>query len=411
LNAINSQWWLVLAASLVLAAEKPAHSRYSLAVNSTILVLAALSGPAAVFLAPLFFIRAIIERQYLYVIYSGVLASGAVVLAMGQLGGQGRPLDFPLDIFAISSLFQIFINNICIYCSDQIFSAAVAVNSLPLACLIVVVLSAIMLALSKHVSTQGRWMISSALMLLVFPFFGALGKEYMLTGFLFNGRYFFVPTTLLIGSILFVNAGIAKKTSYIFLLMFFLNGLIAAIYIPISGETDGLRWRHDVSALAFNEDDIVYFSYPVCAFSPNNENGKQEAVLTFLGLTDGKLILAAPKFRSSRKNNLVFVYRAKITDDKRGKWELFDNGWKETNFFLFGTEKFGLCYGGDQPVNVDWVQDSKGRLVIDVVRLGDLADYIYLVGYGETFATMLAHKSYIQFFGKDILATPLIINQ
>ncbi len=78
LNSINSQFWLALAAAFVLAAPNKPVDAYQHIINAVTLVLAGLSGAVAMFLTPLFLLRALIERRTVWLSYALPLPCNSV---------------------------------------------------------------------------------------------------------------------------------------------------------------------------------------------------------------------------------------------------------------------------------------------------------------------------------------------
>ncbi len=128
LNPINSQVWLALAAAYILAAPKEGFTAQRHVLNGATLLLAGLSGVVAAFLAPLFVLRGLWERQWVWLFYSLPVAVGGIILVLAGTG-HGRVLSFPLDLFAIRSFFHIILDNVCLPCAYGLTQQPAIVSS------------------------------------------------------------------------------------------------------------------------------------------------------------------------------------------------------------------------------------------------------------------------------------------
>jgi hypothetical protein len=402
LNSINSQFWLVLGAAYILASPIKKFTLSCHVANLVTLTFAALAGVVSSFLAPLFFLRFILERRWIWLTYSGVVAIGAVLLVLTH-GGKEHALAFPVTVFAVSSFFQLLLNNLCMPCAVRLFSHTGIISSTLFASLSLMTVGAVVVVIFSRTSNTGRWFLLASLLLLLLSFLGMLGKELVFSNPPhFNSRYFFAPAALFFGALLFVKHDRTHRLFSLILGIFFLNGAYFLTRDTVVGQNDGAHWTDSSVAFYAQRSSAIYFSYPFCGFSPTLADRKSKAP-NLAAVTQTDVVFDAPGLKALSHSS-VYIYRAQRNSPRT--WQRLDKAWHNSNLFLVGTEEYGQCYGGDYPSPATWVRLDENRLVINRARLGDLADNMFLFGYGENFAAMLANKTFLIFSGDAVLDYP-----
>lgn len=396
LNPINSPFWLALSSAIILASNGDSQSKLRITTNLITLLLAGISSPIAAFLSPLFVLRAAISKQFIWLFYSGLASSGGLIIFFSK-SGEARPLSFPLEIFATEGIIQIISNNLCLPCSSKILTLArnhpeLLIYGLPL----IMVAYGLNFWLSKQ---QGRWLVAASFTLLSLSFAGMLGKNQIIESEpLMNSRYFFAPSALFFSAFLFHTR---KFIPYSLLAILLLNGLRAAITLPVVGERDGLFWRENATSLSRSETDIMYFAYRFCAFSPTKKEGLLGSSAS-IHINQKEIALFHKKPKNNPDN--IYLFRSKKFDDNG--WQSFSETWEKSGFFV-GVERLTLCYGGPLPKSV-----AETKLMgswtyrIPLEDLGNTKGYQYLVGFGENVGAMLARGDYSRFDGDAPFSNP-----
>ena len=392
LNSINGQFWLMIAAALVLAAPTRPAGLHRHALDAAVVALAGLSGPGAAFLAPLFGLRAIIERHGIWAIYAALASSGAVLVLLGD--GASRALSFPPDLFGLAAGFQLVANNVCIGCALRSFPYAAAhqpwfVLALPL-------LAGLYTWSWRRSDASGRWMLTASATLLVLSFASMLGKELIaqLPAFA-NSRYFFAPAALLFGAL---AAGRRARAPVALGIMAIVgaNGIVFALFHPVVGIGDGHAWIESVEAHRRGETDIVFFNRPFCGFTPDPPMRTDGIALHGDG---AELALTLP--RTVERGTQVFVLRQTIGHET---WQTGAPAWRDAGLFLYGTPEYGRCFGGDFPRPFRAVRSDEPTLLLDRHALGPMTGHRFLIGHGERFAAMLARGDYVIVDGTELAA-------
>lgn len=395
LNAINGQFWLALAAAYVLASPGGEFPPRRHVANGFTLLMAGLSGPVSAFLAPLFVLRGIIERRWVWCIYALPVALGGVMAVAGQSSG-GRALSFPLDVFAYASLFHVFLNNLCVSCAVALFPKFAGFAEY-FGIALVLVVAAFIWAWWKANST-GRWLIFAASVLLVLSFVGMLGKEQFLHGDAISGaRYFFASAALFFSALLCFREP-ARRVPLLLLALLSINALQFTIRYPVLGEHDGKDWAAGVEAYRKAVTDVIYFNPPMCGFAPDAPDAATSQPRFLVSSASDLIFVAGSGERPLPQN--VYLYRTRL--DQPVNWQRFNGEWNDTGLFLFGLSHLGRCYGGDQPAPVPGVRVSDGKLVFSRADVGSPDGYLFLLGHGESFGAMLARNNYFLFFGDDL---------
>lgn len=397
LNAINSQFWLALAASYVLASPAGTFSLNRHSANGVALLMAGLSGPVSAFLAPLFVLRGLIERRWVWLAYALPVSIGALIVLAGPSAGA-RDLSFPVDVFAFASFFHVVANNLCVVCALSFFPYADGLRHYYWLALLLVL--GIYGWVFLRANQAGRWLILASFALLVLSFVGMFGKElFFQAGTFSNSRYFFAPAALFFAALLSGQGLLRQGVARWALVLLAVNGVLFAMRYPAVGERDGTSWQKSVDAYLSHETDVVYFSSPFCGFVPELA-GTASFAPDFITVSAFDLLFKLPDHATRHAQN-IYLYRAR--QSRPHVWQRHDGvGWRDSGMFLFGTHRFGQCQGGDRPDPVRWARIANGKLHVNRAELGHLDGHTFLLGYGENFGAMLARRSFIQFNGDDL---------
>lgn len=396
LNPINSQVWLALIAALVLASPLQQLSFKQHLFNGAILVLASLSGVVAAFLTPLFVLRAFLERRWAWLVYAALVSIGALLL-ISNGNHAGRSLDFPLELFAVRSFFQLILNNLCLSCSDWIFQQPQLLNAdfFALASLLVLIFIYVLLWIQTHAT--GRWLLIASLVLLILSFAGALGKEQLAKlPPIYSARYFFAPACLIFMSALFVTGvrdNFFIKAILVSVFGFLLiNSLMANNTLNVVGKLDGKTWKQSVAAFEHGESELIYFNQPFCGFDPQITKPYTEPSYQ-IKHANQQIQIQIPDLNTIKQPQIYF-YR--VADQHPSIFQVYHTTWQGTGLFFYGTPQYGQCYGGidAQPAQGIQLQGSD-TLLLDKTMLDNTQNYRYFLGYGGNFATMLAQGKFI----------------
>lgn len=202
LNSITSQYHLGLCAALILAI--PTGRGPARILRSIILVLAPLTGPAASFLTPFFFLRAIVDRSWARFVQTVLIAVPTLV----QLGTllrhpePGReygvgPQMLALIVNAKHILMPVLGPDRADTVSGAIMNAAQAGHA-PWLPLLAPILLAAAFAWGAWISRSAalRWLLVGATVIMMASYFGALAPHAELMRASPGGRYAFIPSSL-----------------------------------------------------------------------------------------------------------------------------------------------------------------------------------------------------------------------
>lgn len=392
LNSINSQFWMILAVAIIVSAPPKSNSLFVGGLNFCVALVAGLSGPGSAFLVPLFFIRALREKRVIWLLFSLASSTGALLVLNQQ--GNSRELSFPLDIFGIFAFFHLFFDNVCIRCAIAAHPL-LREHGLIGTALAVLVFTAY-LFFWRRVDACGRWLLSASMVLMVLSFASMLGKDMILDAPpFFASRYFFAPATLFFGGLL-TGVFTGRLTETAIIIVFSINGIFSSFFYPVVGQHAGSTWRESVSKFNQQLTEVVYFEPGFCAFSAKPQP-REDKVKFFSAAKDGFIFNANT---SSIENKKLFLYRQAAG---LHAWEAGAPHWHEGGLFMYGTEKYGLCYGGDAHAWAAEGRSSDGQIKILESDLGPLEGYRFLIGFGDDFAAMLAKKDYLIIEGAQLL--------
>lgn len=393
LNSINSQFWMLLAASMILAAPRMAGGLPVTCFNFCVALLAGLSGPGSAFLAPLFVIRAVLEKRIKWLLFGLAVSVGAVlVLALQQ---NSRAISFPVDVFGVFVSFHLVFNNICMRCANVVHPLLVQHGAVRW--LLAMLVAAVYTFFWRRTDENGRWLLAASMVLTALTFASMLGKD-MVLGYppFFGARYLFAPAALLFGALV-SSAFRRRRLEIAILVLLALNGVSSSIFYPVAGKFGGEAWRQGVSRFHAGEGDVIYFDPGLCAFSPSAGHGGEKRFRLAKATMDSFEFDTATH---SLKDQKFFLYRQSTTAHE---WEAGAPDWQVTTLFMYGSWQYGFCRGGDTPA---WSPDeapANGKVVIKKSDIGPLEGYRFLIGFGDDFAAMLARKDFLIIEGAELL--------
>ncbi len=212
LQTLHSQFHLTLCGALILALDVPGRRLYRFGL--VLLLLAPLCGPSAWLLAPLFALRAVVDRSGARAIQLSVLATGIVLqLTFFYIHARGRSYG----IGAATLMYVVYIKQIVVPflgrgIGDVVSSALqakLAAGREPLRPLLIVAgLSAMLVyAIVRRWHRASTWLSLAALPLGGIGYFGAIdgGARLLIIGN--EGRYSFLPEVLAALVVLVIATG------------------------------------------------------------------------------------------------------------------------------------------------------------------------------------------------------------
>jgi hypothetical protein len=258
MNTITSQFHLALAVAIILAV--PPRGGWIGVLHRVVLLLGPLSGPASSFLAPLFFLRALLDRSRARFIQACLLSGATlvqVIIALlypepARLFGIG-PRMLALVVFGKHILMPA-LGPIRADLLANPIAAAVRSGTTPWLPIAVTIVVAIALAWSVWASRDAalRWLFAAGATIMTLSYFGALGDHLDLLSPTFGGRYAFAPSALFA----LVIFGLSQQpdrawTRKIALAATIWAGLAGIIWYPIVRPmfSEGPAWRDEVARL------------------------------------------------------------------------------------------------------------------------------------------------------------------
>ena len=200
LNSINSQHHLGLCAALILAL--PTVGGWLGAFRAGVLVLAPLSGPASIFLTPLFFLRAWLDGSRARLIQGGLLAAcgGLQVLMVALHPDPGRGFGIGPRLLILVVYMKHLIEPL--FGRDQAGRIAgrlteTVTSGGPISPEIIITLIAILavvVTVWKTADPITRWLLAGGATIMTLSYFGALAPHIGLLGG--GGRYGYAPGVL-----------------------------------------------------------------------------------------------------------------------------------------------------------------------------------------------------------------------
>lgn len=263
LQTIGAQFHLTLCCALILALDAPKAGRRWF--RYVLLFLGPLSGPSAIALIPLFLVKSVIEKEWARLSQCIVIIAGGLIQLVGFYGHEaGRSYGIAPTILVC----VIFIKHLVVplagkeIASNESFKIRelIAVHRYPVWQVFITAGAFALLAatLTFKRAKPAIWLFTSACVLAIISYYGAIngGQRLLLIGN--DERYSFVPEVLVALSLLNV-AGSARPH---FFSNSYPNGIVAwlsrAIVVwliavgcqdvasPISGSAHGPNWRHEI---------------------------------------------------------------------------------------------------------------------------------------------------------------------
>jgi hypothetical protein len=255
LNSITSQFHLCLCVALILASPLRGGSIGWL--RAAIIVLAPLSGPASTFLAPLFLLRAAIERSWGRAGQGGLLAAMAAVQVLmvflhpEPARGIGiGPRLLALVIYEKHVLLPLLGFDHASRLTAGLIDMVRGRQSLWPEMLAGVAASG--LIATAVVTTRdafSQWLLAAGALVMAMSYFGALGQHIDLLGISFGDRYAYVPSALfgLVVLALAHTGGLGtRRIATCVTLWIICIGMNDFMWVP-PGFSDGSTWSAEVA--------------------------------------------------------------------------------------------------------------------------------------------------------------------
>jgi hypothetical protein len=202
LNSITSQFHLALCAALILAL--PAAGGWLGAFRAGLLVLAPLSGPASIFLTPLFFLRAWLDRSRARLIQGGLLAAFGVlqVLMVALHPDPGRSVGIGprllILVMYIKHLIEpLFGRNYAARVASRLIETVTSGGPvLPEITITLIAILAIVITAWKTADPVVNWLLAGGATIMALSYFGSLAPHIGLLVVGGGGRYEYAPGVL-----------------------------------------------------------------------------------------------------------------------------------------------------------------------------------------------------------------------
>jgi hypothetical protein len=254
LTSVSSQCHLALCAALILSLDVRDGSIG--AFRLALLLIAALSGPAAWSLIPLFAVRALLDRSWHRLVQGLVLAAGVACqvafffqMVPGRnyaLGPRLMLLIFYVRHLLIPLLGAHYGDVMAARLHDQVMAGVAPLVPMMLAALALVVLIG---ATLRHRVQAALWLCLGGVTLAVVAYYGAIGGQENLLIVYFGGRYSFAPTVLFALALLALGRGAGGATRAIASALagwIVVIGAYGYLQPPPPWFTSGPRWRSEV---------------------------------------------------------------------------------------------------------------------------------------------------------------------
>jgi len=203
LSPVTSQYHLMVCTGLILAF--PVGTGPAGAFQILLLALAGLTGPGPALTAPLFVIRAYLDRSWPRAIQAAVLSAGALIeIAVFWMHPEpnrhlGIGVTLLLRVIYVKNLLVPFLGPYWAFLVANGLGKASILGNWPLLPVVVSLLALIGLTVAV-VTTRARevqWLYVAALVMMVLSYFGTLGGQANLQNIYFGGRYYYAPQVLL----------------------------------------------------------------------------------------------------------------------------------------------------------------------------------------------------------------------
>ncbi len=254
LNSINSMNHLALAAGIILALEASAGR---LALTGAILALAGLSSPASWVLAPLFALRALVERSWPRALQAAVL-SCCVLIELGFFFSQidkrtiGAPLTLVGGIIFFKNVMVPFLGRGVSKLLSPEFRSHFTAAGGPLWPLfsVIVLFSGAAAAMLRHPRQSPLWFLLAGSAIAVASYSGTLGDKVAMLNTVTNDRYVFAPQVLLALALLSWSTlaqGWLRRAGFALVVWMLALGLRAYLVPGSPISTTGPNWRDEVA--------------------------------------------------------------------------------------------------------------------------------------------------------------------
>jgi hypothetical protein len=240
LNTINSQFYLTLCVGIIMVSQGEGKSAcwfYRL-----ILLISALTGPVVIFLTPLFWLVAWLQRSKERVIQASILTCGALIqslLVINALTLSERTVDFNLKIFLMAGFIKcVALPLTGIAVADWLarYLRLASLNKFLPIIIVIFLLLFIYFFLKEIWSSkvfEARLMAVGSILVLTLSYFGALNIDRLtLVSSIIGARYYYVPNAMLSLTILFslssdsLMKNVTKNIFKIFLAWLIIGGSI-----------------------------------------------------------------------------------------------------------------------------------------------------------------------------------------
>jgi hypothetical protein len=263
LNIINSQFWFALAVSLLLLVDL--RGKRSFFFSCILVLVAGLTGPVSVILAPLFCLRAWLTKHRHHIVVAALLTAGALLQAsimyMALSGGErGTTVDHWIN--GTSSLMKLFLFPFFQW-YDPKPDDPVALERLRWLYLIAsLAVAAFMLYWAAATrERRGLWILAAALLVGTVSSFGAFPSalddiNYQSLRYFSGGRYHLVGNGLIL-TLLLLPLQRPRRFSSLFaalLLVIFANNALTSY---LKNNQRGPNWREEVAIWRSDPDHAM----------------------------------------------------------------------------------------------------------------------------------------------------------
>lgn len=203
LSPVTSQYHLMVCTALILAFAVGTGSVGAFQI--LLLALAGLTGPGPALAAPLFVLRAYLDRSWPRAIQAAVLSAGVLIeIAVFWMHPEpnrhlGIGVTLLLRVIYVKNLLVPFLGPYLAFLVANGLGKASILANWPLLPAVVSLLALIGLTVAV-VTTRARevqWLYLTALAMMVLSYFGALGGQTNLQHIYFGERYYYAPQVLL----------------------------------------------------------------------------------------------------------------------------------------------------------------------------------------------------------------------
>jgi hypothetical protein len=203
LSPVTSQYHLMVCTGLILAFRVGIGPIGVLQI--LLLALAGLTGPGPALAAPLFVIRACVDRSWPRATQAAVLSAGALieiaVFCMHPEPGRhlGISASLLLRVIYVKNLLVPFLGPSLVLGVTNGSGNASVLASWPFLPIVasLLALSGLAIAVLRSRARDVQWLFAAGLVMMVLSYFGALGGQANLLNIYFGERYYYAPQILL----------------------------------------------------------------------------------------------------------------------------------------------------------------------------------------------------------------------